>query len=283
MRSLLVAGLISVCLVAPAVAEDSGYHEVWEPDALSWKISIQKYAELYGRGSDDQQYRWQSVAQATICEPPYYVPEPEFPGALRKVIIDEAVLYPWIEVHIRENDIHWDLFKPRVFMGKTFQMWIAANTPIQILFGCGTISVPDDFDLAENEIIWADYTEDSCLTDKIRIKSILGKGVNDQGTPPDEIKEYLWWYPYIPQFPNDEPDPHRITTVELGLLPAWGDFSPTGWQYAPDLNGMIWTYDDTDELHEGGWFQFFEVLDVDSCDSEGKYYKELVVTVAPDP
>lgn len=286
MRIMVIAMAILACFALPALAappapvSNSGYHEVWEPDGMTWKYSIQKYAELYGTGSDHQQYRWESNAAAAICKPPYLVPEPEPP--LRKVITDEAVLYPWIEVHVTEKDIHWDIFKPYTFMGKTFQMWLQANTPIQILFGCGTISVPVDFNYDLNEIIWDDYTEEVCFTDKLRIKSILGKGINDAGTPPDEIAEYLWWY----ESTNPEPpDPHRISAAELAMIPAWGNIGlgADQWKWAGDLNGQAWIYKDTVELHDGWWTQFFEVLDVDECDSEGKYYKEIILTIAPDP
>jgi hypothetical protein len=278
MRNLLIVGLISVCMVAPAVASDTGYHDVYEPDGDSWAISKQKYAELYGQGSEEQQYRWFSDASATVCQPPYYAPVPGPPD--KKLITDEAVLYPWIEIHLREKDIHWDLFKPYTFMGKTFQLWLQANTPIQILFGCGEMMVPVAFDTVANEIQWGLHRESRCFTDKIRVKSILGKDPPNPGTPPDEIAEYLWWYEFIPPRPGDEPDPHRITPEELAILPPWPH---ADWRRAETLNGMVWIYDDTVELHEGWWTQFFEVLDVEECDSEGKYKKEIVLTIAPDP
>jgi hypothetical protein len=274
MKTTFIVIALVLCCVAPAFGQsNTGYHEVWEPKGSSWELSVQKYAELYCAGSDQEQYRWESNAAATICQPPYLVPEPEDP--LRKVITDEAVLYPWIEVHVTEKDVHWDIFKPRTFMGKTFQMWLQANTPIQILFGSGTIKVPGGFDAVANEITWKDYTEKTALTDKIRIKSILGKTPNP-GTPPDEIAEYLWWYES--KLPNP-PDPHRISAAELAMLPRFPD---PAWKHATDLNGVSWKYPDTVDLHNGWWTQFFEVLDVETCDSEGKYVKEIILTVAPD-
>ncbi len=275
MRLLLTVGMMLALFVVPALADNSGYHEVWRPDGATWYFDTQKCAELYGTGSNPDQYRWESNGAAAVCKPPYLVPEPMDP--LREVVTDEAVLYPWIEVHVVDKDIHWDLFKPYTFMGKTFQMWLQSNAPIQILFGCGTIDVPKSFDGAKNEIVWGKYEEKSCLTDKIRIKSILGKTPPNPGTPPDEIGEYLWWYE---SKTADPPDPHRISAAELALLPAWGT---ADWKHAKDLNGVVWKYDDTVELHTGWWTQFFEVLDVKTCNSEGKYTKEIVLTVAPDP
>jgi hypothetical protein len=269
--------VVLTCFVVPALASDSGYHEVYRPDGMgNWYFDVQRYAELYGDASEQNQYRWESNPVATICSPPYYVPEPEDPE--RKVIENEAVLYPWIEIHITDKRLHWDIFKPYTFMGKAFQLYLQSNSPIQVLFGCGTITVPVGFDEALNEIIWDDYTEDQCITDKLRIKSILGKGTNDAGTPPDEIEEFIWWdpNPYYPLCPNA----HIITAAELAAIPPWG--SPD-WIHGPDLNGMIWYIPDTVDLHYGQCWQFYEVVNVEPCDSEGKYYKEIVLTFAPDP
>jgi len=198
-------------------------------------------------------------------------PEPEPP--LVKIIEDEAVLFPWIDFNVYEKDIHWDLFKPGAYMGKTFQVFMRANTPIQILFGCGTMEYPIGFDPVANEIIWDVDDFGACLTDKIRLHSILNKEENS--SVGDEIEEYLWWYEAL-----ERPDPHLIGPDELAMVPPYGD---PDWHPAPRLNGMAWIYPDSDELHEGWWVQFFEHLKVDLCDSEGKYYKEIHLTVAPDP
>lgn len=283
MKKIVLAVMaILVSFALPVMAADNtGYHAVYRPDGLTWVFDPQKYAEFYGRDSEENQYRWESNPAATICSPPYYVPEPETPE--RKVITDEAVLYPWIEIHITEKNLHWDIFKPYTFMGKSFQLWLQSNAPIQVLFGCGTIQVPVGFDEGLNEIIWDDYTEEACLTDKERIKSILGKGINDEGTPPDEIEEFIWWDPT--HFFPEPPDPHRVSADEMTRVPFWPNIG-TGldqWKPAPRLNGMIWRIPDTVELHAGYWIQFYEVLDVEECDSEGKYYKEIVLTFSPDP
>jgi hypothetical protein len=300
MKHILIAMIVFALMAVPVVAQyntqykahknqevyetpdtplgNSGYHEVYEwglvgRPGTGWFINPEQHAELYGDLSEHNQYRWESNPAAQICMPPYYPPEPELPA--RKVIFDEAVLFPWIDFNVYEREIHWDIFKPGIFMGKTFQVFMSANTPIQILFGCGTIRVPEGFDPDANEIIWKDYTEKECLTDKIRIKSILGKTPPNPGTPPDELAEYLWWYEA-----DCRPNPHVISPDELARIPDYGD---DAWRHAPDLNGQVWIYPDSDQLHAGCWLQFFEYLEVQRCDSEGKYTKEIVLTVAPDP
>jgi hypothetical protein len=273
MKYVMFAAFVAM-LVVPAFGDDTGYHEVYEFDAVAgWIINPEQHAELYGEGSEHNQYRWESNPAAQICQQPYYPPEPEPPHT--KIIYDEAVLFPWIDFNVYERNIHWDIFKPGCYMGKSFQVFMKANTPIQILFGCGTMTFPVGFDEELNEITW--FTDDfgECLTDKIRIKSILGKDVNPDGTPPDEIEECMWWYEA-----DARPDPHRISPAELDRIPPCGS---AGWHCADELNGVIWTYPDTDELHQGWWVQFFEELLVETCDSEGKYYKEIFLTVAPDP
>jgi hypothetical protein len=273
MRNLVIAVALTAMLVVPALADDTGYHEVWEyHPVMGWYINPEQHAELYCTESEHNQYRWESNPAATICMPPYYPPEPEPPHV--KIVYDEAVLFPWIDFDVFERDVHWDIFKPGCFMGKTFQVFMRANTPIQILFGCGTLVFPVAFNDTLNEIEWDDDFFGECLTDKIRIKSILGKVVNP-GTPPDEIEECLWWY----EAPN-RPDPHRISAAELAMIPPCGH---DDWWCVNELNGMIWTYPDTDQLHTGWWVQFFEELLVEFCDSEGKYYKEIHMTVCPDP
>jgi hypothetical protein len=272
MRYLVTVAFLAM-LVVPALADDTGYHEVYQFDPVAgWVINPEQHAELYGQESEHNQYRWESNPAATICMQPYYPPEPEPPHT--KIIYDEAVLFPWIDFDVFERDIHWDIFKPGCYMGKTFQVFLKANTPIQILFGCGTMTVPIGFDPVDNEIEWITDDYGECLTDKIRIKSILGIKDNP-GTPPDEIEECLFWYEA-----DARPDPHRINAAEMAMIPPCGGL---GWNCAVDLNGTIWNYPDSDELHQGWWIQFFEELLVETCDSEGKYYKEIFLTVAPDP
>jgi hypothetical protein len=279
MRKVLMVVAISALICVPVLADDSGYHEVYEGGVDGWFVNPEQHAELYGTGSEHNQYRWESNPQAQICSPPYYPPEPEPPH--EKVVTDEAVLFPWIDFNVYEKDIHWDIFKPGWFMGKTFQVFLKANTPVQILFGSGTLVFPVDFDPEENEIVWDEDEFGRELTDKIRIKSILGKGVNDEGTPPDEIEECLWWYEVPFDGPESRPDPHRINADEMAKLPPPGD---DAWFCVPELQGMPpWVYRDTEQLHAGWWIQFFEQLYVEECDSEGKYYKEIVMTVCPDP
>lgn len=273
MRNFVIGIALIAMLVVPALADDTGYHQVYEFDPVAgWVINPEQHAELYGTESEHNQYRWESNPAATICQPPYYAPEPEPPHT--KIIYDEAVLFPWIDFNVYERDLHWDIFKPGCFMGKAFQVFMRANTPIQILFGCGYMYFPVGFDPVENEIVWEEDFFGQCLTDKIRIKSILGK-VDNPGTPPDEIAECLWWYEA-----EERPDPHVINDMELAAIPPCGD---DGWWCVDELNGMAWTYPDSEELHAGWWVQFFEELLVEHCDSEGKYYKEIHMTICPDP
>jgi hypothetical protein len=155
MRTLVVAVALTALLVIPALADDTGYHEVWEYSPVEgWWINPERHAELYCTESEHNQYRWESNPAAIICLPPYYPPEPEPPHT--KIVYDEAVLFPWMDFDVFERDVHWDIFKPGCFMGKTFQVFMRANTPIQILFGCGTMLFPIGFDPDLNEIVWDD-------------------------------------------------------------------------------------------------------------------------------
>jgi hypothetical protein len=277
MKLTLIAFVV-VLLAVPAFADNTGYHEVYEwgyEGIPAWRINPEQHAEFYGENSEHNQYRWESNPAAQICFAPYYPPEPEPPH--QKIITDQAVLFPWIDFDVFEKDLHWDIFKPGVYMGKSFQVFMRANTPVQVLFGCGTILAPVSFDKDNKEIIWDEWSteEGQCLTDKIRIKSILGIKDNP-GTPPDELEEYLYWEQHC----DGRPDPHRINAEEMARIPGFGT---AGWRHAPDLNGMLWTVEDSEQLHVGCYYQFYEALVVESCDSEGDYYKEIVMTVAPDP
>lgn len=275
MKFMLIA-FVTVLLVAPAFADDSGYREVYEwgvEGQMAWTINPEQHAEFFGEGSMHNQYRWESNPAAQICFEPYYPPEPEEPH--QKVVTDQAVLFPWIDFNVYEKDLHWDIFKPGVYMGKSFQVFIRANTPVQVLFGCGTIMAPVSFDKGTKEIIWDEWTAEDCLTDKIRIKSILGIKDNP-GTPPDELEEFLYWEKHC----EGRPVPHTIDAEEMARVP---DFDSAGWRSAPSLNGMLWIEEDSEELHVGCWYQFYELLIVEACDSEGDYYKEIVMTVSPDP
>jgi hypothetical protein len=286
MRFMLIA-FLAVVLVMPAFAQttNTGYHEVYEwgyDGAQEWLVNPEQHAEFYGRNSEHNQYRWESNPAAQICFAPYYPPEPEPPHV--KVVTDQAVLFPWIDFNVYEKDLHWDIFKPGVYMGKSFQVFMRANTPVQVLFGCGTISAPVGFSfnpdanppVLEKEILWGDWTQEQCLTDKIRIASILGKDPPNPGTDPDVLDEYLYWERHC----DGRPDPHRIDAEEMARIPDFGD---DAWLPAPMMNGMLWIEPDAVELHTGCFFQFYETLVVESCDSEGDYYKEIVMTVAPDP
>jgi hypothetical protein len=275
MKYMLI-GLLALLVAVPAFGDGTGYHEVyeWGLDGITaWQINPEQHAEFYGENSEHNQYRWESNPAARICFTPYYPPEPEAPH--QKIITDQAVLFPWIDFDVFEKDLHWDIFKPGTYMGKSFQVFMRANTPVQVLFGCGTILAPVGFDKDNKEIIWDEWTYDQCLTDKIRIKSILGIKDNP-GTPPDELQEWLWYRQHC----EGRPDPHRITPEEMDLVPPFGS---DAWRWAVDWNGETWIVEDTDELHRGCFYQFYEVLQVETCDSEGDYYKEIVMTVAPDP
>jgi hypothetical protein len=274
MKYMLI-GFLALLLTVPAFA-DTGYHEVYEwgyEGAAAWRVNPEQHAEFYGDGSEHNQYRWESNPAARICFTPYYPPEPEPPH--QKVITDQAVLFPWIDFDVYEKDLHWDIFKPGVYMGKSFQVFMRANTPVQVLFGCGTILAPVAFDKDNKEIIWDEWSTDRCLTDKLRIKSILGIKDNP-GTPPDELQEWLWYRQHC----EGRPDPHRISEEEMEMVPPFGS---DAWRWAVDWNGQTWIVEDTEQLHLGCFYQFYEVLQVESCDSEGDYYKEIVMTVAPDP
>jgi hypothetical protein len=274
MRNLAIALALIAIVVVPALADDTGYHEVYEmnPATGAWYVNPEQHAELFCEESEHNQYRWESNPAATICQVPYYAPEPEAPHT--KIVYDEAVLFPWIDFNVYERNVHWDIFKPGCYLGKSFQVFMAANTPIQVLFGAGVLVFPIGFDPELNEIVWDEDTFGVPLTDKIRIKSILGK-IDNPGTPPDEIQECMWWYEA-----DERPDPHRITPDEMAVLPLCG--SPD-WFCVDELNGMRWVRADTEDLHTGRWVQFFENLQVETCDSEGKYYKEIYMTVCPDP
>jgi hypothetical protein len=282
MKYMLITLLVLVFAVP--VFADTGYHEVYEwgvEGQMAWLENPEQHAEFYGDKSEHNQYRWESNPAAQICQPPYLSPEPEDPHT--KIVKDQAVLFPWIDFNVYEKELHWDIFKPGVYMGKSFQVFIRANTPVQVLFGCGVIQAPIAFDKENKVIIWDEWVMDDeyCLTDKLRIKSILGKDINDEGTPPDELKEWIWVDEMvICDGVTNRPEAHRISPEEMRRVPDFGD---PAWKWAGDWNGDTWKIPDSVDLHKGCFYQFYEVLEVEACDSEGDYYKEIVMTVAPDP
>ena len=300
MKKLLVAltvVIFAVGLALPAMAQlappaiEDGYAEVYMWDGTNWVLldPADRECELYLQGSQHEQYRWQSDTAATICSGPYLPPHPE-PLRSNDLFVKNYLHYfPWIEMVIWNNDIVWDVFKPGDYMGKVFMLSLQANCPVLIHFGSGTFPAPvgfkfDPYD-KDGEIIIEDVTipdTDANSADNKWWQYSMLKDTNT-GTPPDEIEVMYWWEQGTV---DDWNDPHHVTTTvpdkDNVVDSPKGPF-PAGWVKAPGLNCDYTIIPDTDELHTAKYIMFYEDINVEVCDSEGKYFDEFVITIVPDP
>lgn len=285
MKKLLVALTMVAFVVALAASAlaDPGYHAVYKHTASgTWEITDE--CEMYSKESKSLDYRWESDETVYPCYPDYLPPKPESP--VQFDIYNYAHLFPWIETHITETGLIWDIFMHGDFMAKTFIIQLKANCPVLVHLGGGTWDiptafVPEDADGYQNgHIEFGPFTkdhDDEMIGDKVRLYSLLRKdGSTSPGTPPDEIELRWWWYVAY----GMKPPKHLITPEEFGLMPPKDQ-----WVLARNLNCTEIIVPDSDALHIAGntHIVFFEDLLVEPCDSEGKYLEVFAITITPDP
>ena len=286
MKRLIILALVAslVGLGIPALA---AYHQVYTPDGngtsngngnSGWRIAGHTECEMFSEDSDGDVYQWQSAEGAEVGSGSYM--EPTVHGPIQFDIINHAHVFPWIDADITETHLTWDIFQPGDYMAKTFIIQLRANCPVQIHLGGGTWDVPAEFvgGKENGHILPGPFTkegDDEMIGDKIREYSLLGKD-EISGTPPDEIEVRYYWYTAY----GEKPDTSTISDEEFADMPPKED-----WRLGRDLNCESITIPDTEELHEEGQTHivFFEDLDVEACDSEGKYVDLFAITITPDP
>lgn len=172
-------------------------------------------------------------------------------------------------------------------MAKTFIVQLQANTAVQVHLGGGSWYIPGPLvdGKLNGHIDLVLFTEkeddeDALIEDKERERGLLRDlelNYKNPGTPDDFIDvRWAWYFTY-----GDKPDLHYIDDSELAQLPADKD----DWTRASDLNCTVIIVEDSDELHEPENFHivFFEDVEVEPCDSEGKYVDLFAITITPDP
>ena len=278
MKKLIVLTLVAF-LLGLAVPALAAYHQVYTPDGNgSWRTAGHTECEMFSEDSDGDVYAWQSAEGAEVGSEPYK--NPTVHGPIQFDIINHAHVFPWIDADITETHLTWDIFQPGDYMAKTFIIQLRANCPVQIHLGGGTWDVPTEFvgGKENGHILPGPFTkegDDEMIGDKIREYSLLGKD-EISGTPPDEIEVRYYWYTAY----GEKPDTSTISDEEFADMPPKED-----WPLGRDLNCESITILDTEELHEEGQTHivFFEDLDVEACDSEGKYVDLFAITITPDP
>ena len=261
-----------LCLAAPAMAV---YNEVYRWDGVDWILATNQQATMFSEGEDSQQFRFSSSG----C-PGSAVYLPPKAGNPCQFLITNVVHYfpnPWIEVWISETELIWDVFKPGSFMAEAFIIGVKSHAAVQILFGSGTIRVPDSFDPENSTVIWKDWTkpaiEEHMVEDIERRRSLL-PNKNQEGTPPDTIDISYWWH-----VADEKPDLH-IWDSPTEPIPAQSNvgLGPDQWKRASDMNGRVIVIEDIDVWK---YLVFFENLKVESAASEGKYFEQFSISVAP--
>ena len=295
MKKLLVALTVAVFLVGlalpamaiPDPAVGDGYHEVYTWDGTAWVPLpvLERYCEMFSKISNIEQWNFESDPAATVCSGPYLPPEPEDP--IQKHIYNYAHVFPWIKIHFNQTRLIWDVFKPGNYMAKAFIIGLQANTPVLIHFGAGTFKTPDAFvDGQDGKITFRDETkegEDAAFGDKKRLYSLLDKPADVSGTPPDVI-DVMWWW--VQGDVDDWDDPHYMTDAvpaKTNVVDSPKGPFPAGWVKAPNLNSDYTIVKDSDELHVAKFIVFYEDIEVEPCDSEGKYFDKFVISITPDP
>lgn len=288
---ILMGVALVVGLAVPAWALD-GYHEVLRLESGLW-VSTNK-ATMFSEGSFSCQYRFES-GTVPIGQTTYVLPYPETaPGGVAKCrfdVLNDVYLYPWIEAHITENHMTWDIFKPGTYLAKAFIVQVQANCDVQIHMGGGTWWIPGSavgegsgaithqkFNVEIPPVEHIDNADDTKIEDKPRERGLLvdvaGAEKNPDGTDPDEIEVF---YAYYKVTDGTKPDQHTILPAELTAIGSW--------VAADDLNCDTIYFYDSDALHTPNKHHavFFEKLVVEHCDSEGYYTDSFAVTVTPDP
>jgi len=267
--TLIVIGSL-LHLALPAMAM---YHEVYKWDGLNWVLVTDDKATMFSEKEDNQQYRF--FPSGTPGSSVYLSPQTGNPCQFS--IENEVKLHfssthnP--EVWFSETELIWDIFKPGCFMGKAFIIGIKSHYPVQILFGSGTIQIPDSSDPATGTTDWTiPHSEEYMVEDMERKGSLLNK--NQEGTPPDTININYWWYE------ADEIPALHIWDSATEPVPEQDNVGPNPdqWKQASDMNGRVIIIRDIDVWK---YLVFFENLKVESSASEGKYFEQFSITVAP--
>ena len=283
-------------LAIPAMAM---YHEVYKWDGLNWTLVTDGKATVFSEGEDAQQLRFSPLDSGSSV---YHSSKAGDPG---QFLIENVVqvhsfsmhsfsnnsnncfsnwhchcnccYHPWIEVWISESELIWDVFKPGCFMGKAFIIGVKSYFPVQILFGSGTIKIPGGFDLRNHTFIWKDWTRPTTgeyMMENMERKDSLFSNKNEEGSPPDTIDINYWWC-----FADERPDLYEWNRaaepvpVENNVGP-----NPDQWKRASDMNGQVIAIPDIDVWK---YLAFFENIKVENSDSEGKYFEQFSITVAP--
>jgi len=296
-------------LAIPAMAM---YHEVYKWDGLNWILVTDGKATVFSEGEDAQQFRFSPLDSGSSV---YHSSRAGNPG---QFLIENVVqlhsfsnncfsmhsfsnnsnncfsnwhchcsccYHPWIEVWISESELIWDVFKPGCFMGKAFVIGVKFYFPVQILFGSGTIKIPGGFDLKNHTLIWKDWTRPATgeyMMENMERKDSLFSNKNKEGTPPDTIDISYWWY-----FADEKPDLYEWNPaaepvpVENNVGP-----NPDQWKRASDVNSQVITIRNTNvwrckNVQKWKYLTFFENIKVENSDSEGKYFEQFSITVAP--
>ena len=269
-KIVLCLAVIASLLHSATAAVAQMYHYVykWDETTNTWTLASSKEATIYSERQKHGQFRFSSSGFPGFGR--YIPPEAEDP---LQVFIKNIVHYfpnPWIDLWISETKLNWDVFKPGRFMAKAFTIGVKSHAPVQILFGSGIISVPTGFDPTTSTAIWGDFTKpadkEHMVESKERIGSLVGDK-NKDGTPPDVIDVNWWWY-----IADEKPDPH-FWNPDTEPVP-----SPGQWKRVEDMNGYVITIRD---INVWKYLVFFEDLKVESYDSEGKYFEQFSITVAP--
>jgi hypothetical protein len=288
MRKVLAMFAVGAVLVGFAGSALASYHQVFRYDYEDDVWVLNEDVEMFSKHSQTKWYLWESAEGVEPCDASYVAPTREGDPPVFE-IANFAHYFPWIKAHISETELIWDIFQPGTYMAKTFAFDFTANCAIRIHFGGGTFEIPctfepDDADGFQNgHIDFCDWElptdDDHQMGDKMWQYSMLSKG--SPGTPPDEIE--VWWR-YFQHEPGTIWDPCRILDWEFPyLVPFPGTGGVDGWNRAPDLNCSFVDLEDSEALHEGKKFVFYEALDIDACDSEGKYLEKFALTIFPDP
>gem|GEM_PF-912182 len=166
---------------------------------------------------------------------------------------------PWTEVSISGTELIWDVFKPGRYMALGSVLRIASNVSVAILYGTGG--------------------PNSALGPAMRKGSLLPKTPSNWGTPPDEVRLWatcLWGEPSSPHVGDPEivPPADQISTNPEDLFGYWIDFV--------HLDGYQMEIPESEELKNGIGFGWYNVINVDPCDSEGNYFEEFVVTICAE-
>jgi hypothetical protein len=307
MRKLfVVVCVVTGMLLMTGAAWAVGYHAVYQQVGNSWQAisgptAPNHHAEMYS-GSPDigNQYQFRSDPRWEVGGQTPYAPLATDP--LVKRIINEVRYYPWLIVSLNETDLIWDIFKPGKYMSKGPLVSLKANCPVAAfvgsyasssgngrvawwITGSPKLQVPHSFDPTTGKITWVDYgvPPHSDNTDAIENKPRTASLIKDDlspGTPPDVIDMYWWGYTANSLTGISELE---ISSEELAKIPGPDS---ADWYSPAELEdpAAVELIEDSVPLHKGIYLISFEKLEVEDCDSEGKYYAEFTLFFAPaDP